>query len=183
MYKYISLLRGINVSGKNMIKMAELTKLFESLGYQNVQTYVQSGNVVFESGDNDTVAISYKIEKVIKSKYDYEVSVLTLTAGELEKIIKNNPLLKQPGINEDYFHVTLLKDTPDKDKLAKFTINKEYNEIYIISDKTIYLYCPNGYGNTKLTNNTFEKKLGVVATTRNRKTMNKLYEIATNGND
>ncbi len=162
-----------------MIKMAELTKLFESLSYKNVQTYVQSGNVVLESEDNNA-AISDKIEKAIKSKYGYDVSVLSFIAEELEDIVKNNPLLKQSGINEEYLHVTLLKNTPDKDKLAKFTINKDDNEIYIINGKMIYLYCPNGYGRTKLTNTAFEKKLGVSATTRNWKTMNKLLEM-TNG--
>lgn len=177
MQVYVALLRGINVSGKNMIKMAELTALFESLGYKNVQTYVQSGNVVFESKDDDTVVISDKIEKALKSKYGYDVSVLSFIAKELKDIIKNNPLSKQDGISEEYLHVTLLKDTPDKDKLAKFTIIKDDNEIYIINGRTIYLYCPNGYGRTKLTNNIFEKKLGVSATTRNWKTISKLLEM------
>lgn len=177
MQRYISLLRGINVSGRNMIKMAELTKLFESLGYKNVQTYVQSGNIVFKSEDNDTIAISDKVEKAIKSRYGYDVSVLSFIAEELKDIIKNNPLLKHDNINEEYLHVTLLKDIPDKDKLVKFTINKDDNEIYIINGKVIYLYCPNGYARTKLSNNTFEKKLGVIATTRNWKTVNKLLEM------
>lgn len=174
---YIALLRGINVGGSNKIKMGDLTRLFESLGYRNVRTYIQSGNVVFESGD-ETSDASTKLEKSIKEEFGFEVGVIIRESLEFGSILKNNPLLKKPGLDKEYLHVTLLRDLPQKEKILNFEISKDDNEKYEIGGREIFLYCPNGYGKSKLQNNTFEKKLGTKATTRNWKTMQKLLEMA-----
>ncbi len=88
---YIALLRGINVSGHKSIKMVDLVKLFESLSFRNVKTYVQSGNVIFESPSVDTSTIAGKIEKKIKQTHGFSVDIIIRTSDEFEKLISRNP--------------------------------------------------------------------------------------------
>jgi len=176
--KYISLLRGINVSGQKSIKMTDLVNVFESLGFKDVRTYVQSGNVIFEYDSVDTTIITSKIEKKINQIYGFTVNVIIRTKDELEKIISNNHFLKKHKIEIDKLHVTFLSYLPDKQTASDLDIKKEENEQFIIIGKEVYLYCPNGYGETKLNNQIFEKKLKTIATTRNWRTTNKLLELS-----
>jgi len=175
--KYIALLRGINVGGQKSIRMPDLVKVFESLGFKDVRTYVQSGNVIFEY-DSVTSMITSKIEMKLNQTYGFNVNVIIRTKDELEKIISNNPFLKKPQIEIDKLHVTFLSDLPDKQTASDLDIKKEANEQFIIIGKEVYLYCPNGYGKTKLNNQIFEKKLKTIATTRNWRTTNKLLELS-----
>jgi len=172
------LLRGINVSGHKSIKMTDLVKLFQSLNFRNVRTYIQSGNVIFESDLVDASAIANKIEKKIKQTYGFEVNIIIRTSDELEKIVSRNPFVKEHNIEIDKLHVTFLADIPDERSVSDLDIKKDKNEKFIVKGKEIYLYCPNGYGKTKLTNATFERKLKAIATTRNWNTTNKLVEIS-----
>jgi uncharacterized protein (DUF1697 family) len=178
MNTYIALLRGINVSGKNLIKMEALVASFIELGFENVTSYIQSGNMVFHSSINDTEQIRLMIENKIKIKFSLEVSVIIRTKAEIEQVIKNNPFLKDKNVEIDRLYVTFLSDTPDNNILNKLNLSKNEGEEYQIISKEVYLYCPNGYGRTKLNNNIFESKLKVKATTRNWNTVNKLMEIA-----
>jgi len=174
--KYVALLRGINVSGRNAIKMKDLQSAFEKLGFKNVVTFIQSGNVVFDYDSIQNDKITQIIENEIAKKFKLDIKVIIRTKEELEAIAKNNPILQKPGIDAEKLHVTFLYDKPDSD-VSQLIFKKEENEEYIIRDREIYLYCPNGYGNTKLTNSVFEKKLKTFATTRNFKTVNKLLEL------
>jgi uncharacterized protein (DUF1697 family) len=174
---YIALLRGINVSGQKSIKMADLIKLFESLGFRNVRTYVQSGNVLFESDSVNMDEMVKKIENKINEVFGFMVVVIIRSSEELKKIITGNPLIREPGIDVEKLHVTFLRELPDKKVLSTADIKKEENEKFAISGREVYIYCPNGYGRTNLNNATFEKKLKTIATTRNWKTTNKLYEL------
>ena len=176
--KYISLLRGINVGGQKRIKMTDLVNIFESLGFKNVETYVQSGNVVFDYEPTDTKELAGQIENKISETYGFEVKTIIRTSDELENIIKNNPFVKEPNIELDKLHVTFLLDIPESSTILSLSLNKEENEKFLIISREVYLYCPNGYGNTKLNNATFEIKLETVATTRNWKTINNLLEIS-----
>jgi uncharacterized protein (DUF1697 family) len=176
---YLALLRGINVVGKKSIKMAELVKLFKSLKFKNVRTYIQSGNVIFESSSSNTEILTRTIETAIEKKFGFSVSVIIRTSEELKKIVAKNPLLKEKNIQMDKLHVTFLKDVPAKELVASLEMNEASNEKYVINNREIYLYCPNGYGITKLNNSIFEKKLKIVATTRNWKTTTTLLEVAT----
>ncbi|SMO79924.1 DUF1697 domain-containing protein [Solitalea koreensis] len=172
----ISILRGINVSGHKKVPMAELKALYEDLNFKTVQTYIQSGNVVFKSEQSND--LSMRIEQKIFEQFDFHVPVLTLTVSELQKVVEENPFLNQKDVDPDKLHVTFLTEQPKSDNLEKLkNINYEPDR-FIISGKTVYLSCPEGYGNTKLNNTFFENKLKVTATTRNWKTVNKLYEIA-----
>ncbi|MFY9310826.1 MAG: DUF1697 domain-containing protein [Bacteroidia bacterium] len=172
---FLSILRGINVSGQKQIKMADLKKLYEELGFTNVRTFIQSGNVVFES--KSITKLSEKIEKKIKEHYSFEVPVIIRTKEELQKAIDDNPFLKKKNIALDKLHITFLAEQPEEENI-KATEAYDYTpDEFYISNKEVYVYCPNGYGNTKINNTFFEKKLKVGATTRNWKTSNELLKM------
>lgn len=172
---FLSILRGINVSGQKKILMADLKVLYEELNLKNITTYIQSGNVVFESKvAND---LNKKIERKLFEKYTYNVSVIIKTADEMQFVVANNPFLKEKHIELDKLHVSFLSDHPAKEWLDKVKTLNYLPDQFVIIGKEIYLYCPNGYGRTKLTNNFFENKLKVKATTRNWKTVNELYVL------
>lgn len=175
--KYVAFLRGINVSGKNSIKMATLKAMFESLGFNNVETYIQSGNVIFEFKPCETASLEIKIKEEINKIFGFHIETIVRTKEELINIISNNPLLMEVNIEIDKLHVTLLISKPEEAIIESLELKKEENEKYIIQGREIYLYCPNGYGNTKLNNAILEKKLKIAATTRNWKTMNKLLDM------
>lgn len=175
---YIALLRGINVSGQKMIKMADLIKICDSLGFHNTSTYLQSGNIVFEHETADPVYLEGIIEKAILDKYHFEVKVIVRTMDEFENIVTGNPLIDNPEIDTAKLHVTFLRGDLKGENAPEIQFTIENNESFIIKDREIYLYCPNGYGNTKLNNQAFERKLKTVATTRNWKTVRALLEIA-----
>lgn len=177
---FIALLRGINVSGCNKIKMVDLKELFLNLGYTEVTTYIQSGNVLFKNNTTSTEIIEKEIVKAINIKYGYTINVLVITKTELGNIFNNNPFLNEvTDIDTTKLHVTLLNKTPDLSNLEVINnLISTTNDRFKILNKTIYLYCPNGYGKTKLNNNLFEKKLNTSATTRNWKTITKLTELS-----
>lgn len=178
MTTYISMLRGINVSGHNLIKMDALRKLYENLGFQNVTTYVQSGNVVFTGGKIDVYELEQRISQQIEKDFGYEVPVIILTLSKLKQIIDKNPFLKDLSKDIAYLHVTFLSSKPDHYDHKIIESKKQNEEEISFSDNAVYLYCPNGYGRTKLNNNFLEAKLKVGATTRNWKTTTELLRIA-----
>jgi uncharacterized protein (DUF1697 family) len=178
MKNYISILRGINVSGQKSIKMADLKTLYENLGFSNVKTYVQSGNVVFQLKAEKTEIIEQKIHSQIKAKYGFEVPVIVMTVEELKTIIDSNPLKGDLAKEEKFLHITFLGSMPENyDEEAIFSKKAGHEEI-IITNEAVYLYCPHGYGTSKLNNNFLENKLNVAATTRNWKTTEALLELA-----
>lgn len=178
METYISLLRGINVSGHKMIKMEQLRKSFEALGLDDVQTYVQSGNVVFMAPKQSLQILSKKIQEKIARDFGFSVPVIIRSSEEVRRAVKNNPFLKQRGIDSSKLHVTFLFKAPEKDCLKALEALTGKPDQFRYSGTEVYLYCPDGYGRTKLSNNALERVLGVTATTRNWNTVNKLYEMS-----
>jgi len=178
MKTYICLLRGINVSGKNIIKMDALKQMFESLGATNVKTYIQSGNVVFQYKDEKPVALETLITSRILADFGFDVPVQVLSSEKLKRIVENNPFLKDSSKDEAFLHLTFLSEPPQKIDQEILFSKKTGNEEIVITDAVAYLYCPHGYGGTKLNNNFLENKLKVQATTRNWKTTLKLLEMA-----
>ncbi|RJQ17050.1 DUF1697 domain-containing protein [Candidatus Woesearchaeota archaeon] len=171
MATYISLLRAINVGGQKKIPMDALKKLYASLNLKKVKTYIQSGNVVFQSP-----AIKEEtIEKAIQKHFGFDVAVLIRTPEELKKIIAKNPFAKK---DSGRIYVVFLSDVPKKIPLDKINSMRHPSEEFFISGKEIYLFYPNGYGRTKLSNTFFEKTLNVTATTRNWNTVTALMHIA-----
>ena len=178
MEKFIALLRGINVSGQKNIKMADLKNLFEELSFKNVQTYIQSGNVLFTSKSGNKKAIRTKIENKILNKFGYKVEVILKTPEEFNRAIKNNPFLKNKKKNSERVYFTFLSEKPSQSKIQMLREIDYPPEQFIFDNEVIYLYVPNSYGKAKLNNNFFEKKLKVIATTRNYKTVETLYTLS-----
>lgn len=176
--KYIALLRGINIGRSKRIKMADLVKTLESLGFKNIKTYLQSGNVIFEYDSSNISEIEGSIERKISETFSFSVDVIIRTKDELENIVNGNPFISEPDIELDKLHVTFLSDIPDQKAVLNLDINAAENEKFEIIGREVYLYCPNGYARTKLKNDVFEKKLNITATTRNWKTTNKLLELS-----
>ncbi len=178
MNTYVAILRGINVGGKRMIKMDALKQLFASLGFQNVQTYIQSGNVFFQCKKINEQKLAVAIAKEIENVFAFDVSTIVKNIDELKQTVANNPFTEDKKKLVEHFHVTFLATTPEKanvDSITKLTFG---DDAFAIIDKAVYLYCPNSYSNSKLTNGFFENKLKVIATTRNWKTCNELVNIA-----
>ncbi|MFV0170609.1 DUF1697 domain-containing protein [Empedobacter falsenii] len=178
MNTFIVILRGINVIGKKIIKMDVLTKLLEDLSFVNVTTYVQSGNAVFSSNLTNLKEIADLIHDKIAESLAFEVPVLILTIDKLKRIIVGNPFLHDSTLDKEFLYYTFLGNQPAEFNKEKIEHIKAEDEQYEIKNEVVYLYCPFGYGKTKLTNNFFENLLQVSATTRNYNTATSLLQLA-----
>ncbi len=174
---YISMLRGINVGGHKRIKMNQLRKSLEALGFEQVKTYIQSGNVVFKTAKSSPAALSKKIEESILKDFGFPASVISRTADEMSKMIAENPFLKQRGIDPAKLHVMFLSEPPTPAAL------KELAEVTVAPDqcqcsaREIYFYLPNGVSKSVLWNSPVDRILAVVTTTRNWRTVNTLHRM------
>jgi len=179
MTKYISMLRGINVSGQKKVKMADLKLLYENQNCENVITYIQSGNVVFDHDLNDPSTLKNLLEGAIEQQYGFDVYVAILKVGEFEASLKNFPL-KNVDLERDgsKMFITYLEKNPEKNHMEDLLEYVKEPEKIIFGGKVLYLHCPNGAGKSKLTNNLFENKLKMRATSRNLKTVTKLCALA-----
>ena len=175
---FICLLRGINVGGAHKIKMADLRTLLKTNGFQQVTTYIQSGNILFRTELNSTHQIEGKVKSIILEHYGYDISVMVLSLEELEYILSHNPFLEK----EDNFSkllVTTFQSTPRQsgiDEISKFVENRD--DFIAFEKRFMYLHCPNGYGKTKLTNTLLDRKLETSGTTRNWKTILKIQALS-----
>jgi len=172
------MLRGINVGGHEKVPMKQLRAMFEALGFDQVRTFIQSGNVVFNAAKISPLNLSKRIEARILEEFGFAVSVLTKTSEEMGKAIQANPFLREKGIDTTKLHVSFLAEAPAVAGLKKLESLDAGCDQFRASGHEIYLYCPGGYGQTKLANNALEKMLSVSATTRNWNTVNKLYEMS-----
>jgi uncharacterized protein (DUF1697 family) len=174
---YVAMLRSINVSGRNRVAMADLRSLVEGLGYGDVATYVQSGNVVF-TGTGASAAVAGRIADAITAELGLEVPVIVRNRRELSGVIGGVPY---SGADDEptLHHVTFLADRPSPasvTKLAEKAAPFAPDRCDVVG-KDVYLHCPGGYGNTKLNNAFIERHLGVTATTRNWRTVKTLAEM------
>ncbi len=177
MSRYISLLRGVNVSGQKKIRMEDLRSLYSSLELANVESYIQSGNIVFESANADRDGLRASIESAIQKKYGFTVHVSLRTGEELVRIVRDNPYIQNRSAPPVGLYVTFLADVLPADALDQLSGISSGDDSFKLSGGEVYLHCPGGYGKTKFTNNAIEKAAGVPATTRNWKTVNTLLEI------
>ena len=175
---YISLLRGINVSGKKKKKMDALVNLYEQLGYENITTYVQSGNVVFCTSQKNAKKIESKIYDKIKSSFEFDVPTLVYTTEEFQELVDGNPFLKDETKSSEQLYYTFLSTPPETADLAKFEALLLDNEEFYYTNRVVYLYFPEGYSKTKLNNNKIESILNVASTTRNANTTSALLKMA-----
>jgi uncharacterized protein (DUF1697 family) len=174
-----ALLRGINLRRHNRIAMADLRKLVDELGGEDVQTYVQSGNVVFRSR-----AAASKLEEAltrrIRDALGLDVTVLVRTAAGLAKVVSGNPFLAT-GADPTMLHATFLATTPARGRVRRLNDADFAPDELRVSGRTVYVHCPAGYGRSKLSNAFLEKELDVRATTRNWRTVTALAELTRTG--
>ena len=175
MKTYITLLRGVNVGGHKKVPMAQLRTLLAKSGLKNIKTYIQSGNVIFQSSIKDSKKLEHNIQKSILDHFGFEVFVIVKTRLHLKAIFNTCPFSEEKK-KDSYF--AILSDTPNKDLIIEVSKKTYENEAYKIIDDCLYFYCANGYREAKFNLNFFERKLCVNATARNYKTMVKLLSMS-----
>ncbi|MEW6991366.1 DUF1697 domain-containing protein [Colwelliaceae bacterium 6441] len=179
MTQYIALLRGINVSGQKSIKMVDLVALCQEIGFEEVSTYIQSGNICFKSANNNIDELETLLHDKISHVYQFDVPVLIITVETLSQVYRQLPF-DNIDLSSDGSKV-LISFLSNNAKLSRIEQLMSYvkaPERLEVNERVIYLHCPNGYGKSKLSNNFIETKLQVNATTRNLKTVVKLISLS-----
>lgn len=179
---YISMLRGINIGPHKRIKMDDLRKSFEALGFEQIKTYIQSGNVVFKTSKTSTSVLSKRIEEKIVTDFGFSVSVISRSSDELAKAIEGNPFLNQrhsanKKIDPEKLHVMFLSDAPSPAALKKLSDLIAAPDQCLFIDREIYFYLPNGVSGSILMKKSVDRLLAVVTTMRNWKTVNSLHNM------
>jgi uncharacterized protein (DUF1697 family) len=173
---YAALLRGINVGGHSIIKMAELKKQFESIGLSDVRTYIQSGNVVFTTTEKDTGKINLKLKKHLQMTVGFNKEIFILTPEELRTSLKHCPF--EPELNDErqLCYIMFMSDKPGKQQINKLMELKGKEYSFAFYEKLLYIAYPREYGGNRRNIN-FEKVLGVTGTARTWKVVSKLIEL------
>jgi uncharacterized protein (DUF1697 family) len=169
--KYVALLRGVNVGGKNKVSMAELRGLFESLGYEDVTTLIQSGNVVFAGGGG---VKPRQIEVAIAKDLGVDAAVVLRTAGELQSVVEANPFTR---VDRSKVHVGFMGDQPAAAVVANLDVDRFRPEEFVLHGRELYFHLPNGMGRAKLPPY-LDRRLGVSTTIRTWTTVTKLLALA-----
>jgi uncharacterized protein (DUF1697 family) len=167
---HVALLRGINVGGNNKIAMAELRMLITSLGYADVQSYIQSGNVVFSGGP---VAAS-ELEAAVEATFGLRIAVVVRSASQLQEIIAACPF---PAADPKTLHVGFMSSAPEPDRVAALELERFLPEEFAVLGTESYLHLPSGMARTKLPTY-LDRQLKVPTTLRNWATVNKLAALA-----
>lgn len=175
---YIAMLRGINVGPHKRMKMEKLRGTCESLGFEKVKTYIQSGNIVFRAAKISDAALAKKLGDGIVRDFGFSADVITRTKEEMECIIENNPLLKEKAIDEAKLHVVFLPAKPAPASLKKLQDLTLAPDRARNVDREIYFYFPDGVSGSSLWKHPLDKVLGITGTMRNWNTVNKLCEMA-----
>jgi uncharacterized protein (DUF1697 family) len=175
---YIAMLRGINVAAHNPVRMSRLQEVFSRMGFTQARTYIQSGNVIFQAAKRSAADLSKAIEKEILSEFGFAVAVFCRSSAELAEVIQRNPLIKSKGVDRSRLHVSFLAEAPAEAARKKLAGLAAGGEQLHCDGRALYLYCPDGYGNSKLANSNVERVLKVASTTRNWKTVNTLYQMS-----
>ncbi|WP_396190808.1 DUF1697 domain-containing protein [Flavobacterium sp.] len=177
MTKHLALLRGINVSGHNMIKMEALKTTLEAIGFSNVVTYIQSGNVFVETDEESSFGVGFKIKQEIFKTFGHEVPVIVIGKNDLELCFKNNPFLKQKDVDTKKLYVAFVSKELSSSAINELKISQFKPDEAAIDGNRIFIKYDIGAGKTRLDQKYIEKKLNVTATIRNWNTVTKLLEI------
>jgi uncharacterized protein (DUF1697 family) len=174
----ISLLRGVNVTGHNKIKMDALRALYESLKFEDPRTYIQSGNVIFRTKEKNSAALAKKIQNAIERKFGFRPEVILRTAKELRAAIAASPFDPRRGLEPSKLLVTFLAGDPGPDSHNTLLSFKDYPEEVHLKGRELYIYFPNGAGQSKLPWSKVEKLLQITGTARNWNSVAKILAIA-----
>ena len=175
--KHLALLRGINVSGHNMIKMEALKTTLETIGFTNVVTYIQSGNVFVETEEESGFGVGFKIKQEIFKTFGHEVPVIVIGKNDLEFCLKNNPFLKQKEVDTKKLYVAFISKELSSSAINELKISQFKPDEAVIDGNRIFIKYDIGAGKTRLDQKYIEKKLNVTATIRNWNTVTKLLEM------
>jgi len=179
MYRYVSMLRGINVGGHKIIKMPQLKELYESSGLTDVKTYIQSGNVIFRSRRKDPALVRRGIETAIEKSFGFPATVIIRRPSEMGKVIKRNPFAGLPGFEERSLYVAFLSSRPALALVRGLgPLAAKTRDQYMLIGDNVYLYIPSGAAKTLFSNTFFEKNLRVDATSRNWNTVCALFAMS-----
>jgi uncharacterized protein (DUF1697 family) len=173
---HVALLRGINVTGKNKLPMAELRQMFEDVGCRDVETYIQSGNVVFAASETRARKVPMAVRQAIADAFGYHVPVVLRSAVELRQAFRGNPFLGEE-VDIKALHVAFLDDQPKAAQARALDADRSPPDRFVVRRREIYLCCPKGLARSKLTNAYFDSKLGTTSTLRNWKTVTRLVEM------
>ena len=176
MTAYLAILRGVNVSGHNRVKMADLERVFQGLGHSRVATFIQSGNVIFTSSDASSTELVRGIEQALAVELGLNVSALLRSRREMERVIQESPFL-ETGRDLTKLHVTFLAEEPTRSLGDDFDQQSFRPDKYWLGTREVYLHCPLGYGRTRLNNSFWERRLGISATSRNWNSVTRLTEL------
>lgn len=175
--KYLALFRGINVSGHNLVKMAALRHFFEGLNFTEVKSYIQSGNIIFFSEISDTKQLEAHLEIEFNRSFGFKSPVLILNPEKVALALNTHPFLNDKREEDSSIYYIFLKESPATEKRDELdSANYEFERCFLYEDY-LYLECFKGMGKAKLNTNLIEKKLGVSATARNERTMQKLHDL------
>jgi uncharacterized protein (DUF1697 family) len=173
---WVALLRGVNLGSRNKVSMPRLRELFDDLGHEDVATYLQSGNVVFRSR-TPREKLTKSLEREIGRSFGLDVAVILRTRSELRDVVAGNRFAERQSDPRKLL-VTFLAEPPARGKASAIDPQRFQPDEFQVTRRAVYLHCPQGYGRTKLSNAFFEQALGVVATTRNWRTVTALAEQA-----
>lgn len=174
--RYVAFLRGINVGGKHLLPMKDLSEIFGSVGCKEVRTFIQSGNVLFSAAPTAESWLTNQIMTAIQKKFGFNAPVVLRTLPELEEAVAANPYLPQVA-DTKALHVYFLQTAPAQEAIAALDPNRSAPDTFAARNREVYLYLPNGMARTKLTNAWFDGKLKTVSTARNWQTTLKLLEL------
>jgi uncharacterized protein (DUF1697 family) len=177
--KHVALLRGVNVGGANKLAMSDLKAIFENAGCSQVQTIIQSGNVVFAAPKTVVGDLPAVVAAHIQRRFALATSVILRSSAEMRAIVEGNPFLRA-GVDPTVLHVMCLADWPGADLVATLDPDRSPPDEFVVRDKEIFLRLPNGVARSKLTNAYFDKVLRTIGTARNWRTMTRLCETANN---
>jgi uncharacterized protein (DUF1697 family) len=175
---FVSMLRGVNVGGHNKLKMEELRALYESLGFRNPQSFIQSGNVVFATKERNCAVLAQRIGEAIERKFVFRPAVLLRTVSELRTVIARNPFRREKGIDPGKLAVTFLEVEPEAEIREKLLAIKCEPEQLRVQERELYIYFPNGMARPKLSMPMVERILKTACTGRNWNSVQKLFELA-----
>ena len=175
--KYVAFLRGINVGGKNKVKMETLREICAGIGFENVKTYINSGNIIFETAQSDDKIIAEKIEKAIEDEFGLNIRTIVRSIAEIKNIVENNPFEGQFENDKD-LHVFFLDEELSDEKRELLLAQANENEMFAFHPRTILCNLRISILDSAVGKGFIDKKLKVSATARNWRTVNKVLEIA-----
>jgi uncharacterized protein (DUF1697 family) len=178
MAAYICFLRGVNVGGKGKVPMAELKALLEELGFENVKTVLQSGNVVFTTRKGTAASLTRKVEAAIEKTFKYRSDVHLLTPAALRAIVDGNPYPKEAKDDPSHLVVMVVSKAPDKTAMDKLKALAKPGEKFTVTPQAVYLHYAHTIADSKMVGAAMDRALGVRGTGRNWNTVNKLLDLA-----